>query len=86
VGCCSEAHGDLHSAVREGGEEYCQAVVPGQAVCARVYREEQQSESRQVKESSMPVGFVEIIYVNYIYLIEHIFYNFDPFLLTHAAH
>jgi hypothetical protein len=44
VGCHSEAHVDLHASVRGGGEGYCQAVVSVQAVFARVFREELQSE------------------------------------------
>jgi hypothetical protein len=56
---------DLHSVVRGGGEEYFQAVVPVQAVLERVSREEQRNESTLVRETSMPVGSAEIIYVDF---------------------
>jgi hypothetical protein len=62
VGCHSEAHVDPHTVVRGGGEEDCQAGVPVQAVFVRASREEQQSESTLVREHSMPVGSLEIIY------------------------
>jgi hypothetical protein len=62
MGCQSEAHVDPHAVVRGGGEEYCQAVVPVQAVFARASREEQRNESTLVRETSMPVGSVAIIY------------------------
>jgi len=45
--------------------EYCQAVVPGQAAFARVYREGQQNELTLVRENSNPVGSAEIIYVDF---------------------
>jgi hypothetical protein len=47
---------DLKTGVRGGGEEFCQAVVPVQAVFARASRVEQQSESTLVREHSTPVG------------------------------
>jgi hypothetical protein len=47
---------DLHAVVRDGGEEYCRAGVPAQAVFETTYREEQQNELTLVRESSMPVG------------------------------
>jgi hypothetical protein len=47
---------DLHAVVREGGEEYCRAGVPAQAVFGTTYREEQQNELTLVREDSMPVG------------------------------
>ena len=67
VGCHSEAHVDLHAVVRGGEEEDCQAVVPVQAVCARVSRVEQRNELTLVRESSKPVGsgrlFVQLLYI-----------------------
>jgi hypothetical protein len=60
VGRHSEAHGDLHAVVRGGGEEYSQAGVPVQAVCARASREEERNELTLVRESSMPVGSVRV--------------------------
>jgi hypothetical protein len=51
---------DLHSVVRGGGEEYCQAVVPVRAVFERVSREEQRNESTLVRENSKLVGSVDL--------------------------
>ena len=56
VGCHSEALVDPHAVVKGGGEGYCPAGVPVQAVFARASREELQSESTLVREHSMPVG------------------------------
>ena len=63
LGCHSEARMDLHAFVRGGGKEYCQEVVPVQAVFARACHVELQSESILVREHSMPSGSAEIIYV-----------------------
>jgi hypothetical protein len=59
--------------VRGAGEEYCQAVVPGQAVFARVYREELQNGLTLVRENSKPVGSVSIIYTIVLEIIEQRF-------------
>ena len=47
---------DPHCVVRGGGEGYCQAGVPAQAVFARVSREERQSVSTLVRARPMAVG------------------------------
>lgn len=81
--CCSEAHVDLHAVVRGGWEEDCQAGVPVQAVFARAFRVEQQSESTLVREHSNPVGSAETIYINVLYIVEQKFENlalcFSPY-------
>ena len=76
MGCHSEALVDPHAVVRAGGEGYCQAGVPKQAVFARVFREELQSELTLVREHSMLVGSGAITYITFLALLEFLFIHF----------
>lgn len=73
---------DPHAVVRWGEEEDCQAAVPAQAIFARASREELQSGSTLVRESSMPVGSAISIEPDHLLVLA----CSSPYPLSMAAH